>query len=234
MTTGQPPDIDLNRAVAADKRLQHQVNAWRWLDQSLTRDQRQGFQDRFRVGPAVPPAPAIPNPLVVPYFPQLDNGPEGWRQCQSSAVAMCLAALKFPGIKDDTDYLRVVQRFGDTTDQPAHARALESLKAPGRFRQNLTPEIAQAEILAGRPLAVGILHHGPVSRPTGGGHYIVLIGFTDSAWIVHDPYGELNLVNGGWAATGGLHGMRRSYSFRNMNPRWLVDGPATGWGWVFG
>lgn len=233
-TTGQPPDIRLNDAVVADKRLQHQIEAWTWLDQSITREQRQGFQDRFRSGAASTPSP-VPNPLkTVPYFPQLDNGPEGWRQCQTSSIAMCLAALRFPGINDDTDYLRVVTRFGDTTSQATHTQALAYLQAPGRFRQDLTPEIAKAEIRAGRPVAVGVLHHGPVGAPSGGGHYIVLFGFTGSAWIVNDPYGELDLVRGGWAAVGGIHGMQRTYSFKNLNPRWLADGPATGWGWVFG
>jgi GH24 family phage-related lysozyme (muramidase) len=39
-----------------------------------------------------------------PYFHQKDNGPEGWRQCQTSSIAMCLKYLDTPGINDDTDY----------------------------------------------------------------------------------------------------------------------------------
>ena len=179
-----------------------------------------------------PAAPRATNPLAVPYFPQLDNGPEGWRQCQSSSIAMCAAFLGVAGIRDDLDYLRVVERFGDTTSQDAHRQALASLKAPGRFRQNLGTAELLGELKGGRPVAIGILHHGHVSAPSGGGHYIVVIGWTDSAWICHDPYGELDLVNGGWARQGS-GGRSVMYSHRNLNPRWLPQGLQSGWGWVF-
>lgn len=172
------------------------------------------------------------NPLPVPYFAQLDNGPEGWRQCQTSSIAMCLAFLKTQGIHDDLDYLNVVRRFGDTTSQNAHIEALAYLQARARFRQNMSANDLLSELKDGRPVAIGILHHGPVSAPTGGGHYIVVIGWTDSAWICHDPYGELNLVRGGWAKQG-AGGKQVVYSQRNLNPRWLPDGPQSGWGWTF-
>jgi len=74
-----------------------------------------------------------------------------------------------------------------------------------------------------------------VSAPAGGGHYVTVIGFTAdaSSWIVHDPYGELDLIRGTWVQQGGRSGQSQRYSFRNMNPRWLADGPASGWGWTF-
>ena len=50
---------------------------------------------------------------------------------------------------------------------------------------------------------------------------------------VNDPYGELDLVAGTWARQGGDSGRDQSYSFRNLNPRWLVDGPESGWAWLF-
>ena len=90
------------------------------------------------------------------------------------------------------------------------------------------------ELKAGLPVAIGVLHHGPVSAPSGGGHWITVIGFTpDGQWIVHDPYGEQDLVNGGWVKQGGGSGRSLRYSQRNLNPRWLPDGPASGWGWCF-
>ena len=187
---------------------------------------------------SVVPAVAIPprrpaNPLAVPFFPQQDNGPEGWRQCQTSSIAMCLAFLKVPGIKDDTDYLKVVQRFGDTTSQDAHRKALAQLGVRARFRQNLSATELMGEIKGGLPVAIGVLHHGPASAPSGGGHYLTAIGFTADSWIVHDPYGELDLVHGGWANRAVSAGKDQRYSFRNLNARWLPEGPSSGWGWVF-
>ncbi len=181
------------------------------------------------------PAPAKPGAvrLAVPYFPQGDNGPEGWRQCQTSAIAMALAYLKVAGIRDDLDYLKVVERFGDTTSQAAHMQALARLGAPGRFRQDVTAEQVAAEIRGGRPVALGVLHHGPVTAPAGGGHWILAIGFDDDGWICHDPYGELDLVHGGWSRTGGTSGRAIEYSRRNLGPRVWVEGPASGWAWLF-
>jgi hypothetical protein len=231
-------DIRLVDVAKAYKSLSHQTAALNWLQERQSPDVLREFAEMWRADPpdkaeASPSPGKVTNPLKVPYFPQLDNGPQGWRQCQTSSIAMCLAFLKVPGIKDDVDYLKVVQRYGDTTSQQAHRQALAHLGVRARFRQNMTAGDLMAELKAGMPCAIGILHHGPVSAPTGGGHYITAIGTTADAWIVHDPYGELNLVAGGWVQQGGRAGQSQRYSFRNMNPRWLVEGPGSGWGWCF-
>ncbi len=131
--------------------------------------------------------------LPVPFFSQLDpsDGPEGWRQCQTSSIAMALAYLGVRGIADDTDYLAIVRRIGDTTAAETHRRALASLKVPTTFRQNMGVDDAKACLLRRRPVVIGLLHRGPVTRPSGGGHYIILTGFDTRGWLVHDPYGEI-------------------------------------------
>lgn len=230
-------DIRFVSAAKAYKELAHQAAAWNWLNEQLAGspviDQ---FARLYRADPPVKepsPSPGRPsNPLPVPFFAQQDNGPAGWRQCQTSSIAMCLAYLKTPGISDDRDYLKVVERYGDTTSQEAHRQALEQLGVRARFRQDLTPTELMAEIKAGYPVAIGILHHGPASAPSGGGHYITVRGFTDTAWLVHDPYGELDLVNGGWASQSHTAGKDQSYSFKNLNPRFMPGGSG-GWGWLF-
>jgi len=171
--------------------------------------------------------------LALPFFDQTNDGPDGWRHCQSSSVAMNLAFLGVAGIKDDLDYLKVVQRHGDTTQQPAHTAALKELKAPGRFITSCSVERAKAELDQGFGLAFGILHHGPVTAPNGGGHYIAIRGYDATGWLVHDPYGELDLTNGGWSHQGQGSGRNQHYSYANTNPRWLAEGPSSGWAWIF-
>jgi len=168
-----------------------------------------------------------------PYQSQMDNGVEGWRECQTSALSMALIYLKVPGIRSDLDYLRIVEAHGDTTRQDVHMQALRSLKVRAAFRTNLTSEEVSAELVRGRPVCAGLLHHGPSYQPEGGGHWVTVYGQTLKAWQVMDPAGELDLVRGGFIKTGGTSGARQLYSFKNMNPRWFVDGPGTGWGWVF-
>ncbi len=171
--------------------------------------------------------------LALPFFDQTNDGPDGWRHCQSSSIAMNLAYLGVAGIKDDLDYLKVVQRHGDSTQQAAHTAALAELKAPGRFMTACNVERAKSELDKGFGLAFGILHHGPVSAPTGGGHYIAIRGYDASGWLVHDPYGELDLVRGALARQGHGAGRNQHYSFANTNPRWLLEGPSSGWAWMF-
>jgi hypothetical protein len=191
-------------------------------------------QDGKQSDPVVS-APRPTNPLTgFPYFSQLDNeGGTGYRECQTSSIAMCLTYLRVPGIRDDLDYLEVVRRHGDTTSQAAHQAALKELGVRARFAQNGSASQVQAEIRAGLPVAMGILHQGPVGAPAGGGHWVACYGFNEAGWIVNDPYGELDLVSGRWLRTGGNAGKGLSYSYRNLNPRWMAEGPATGWLWRF-
>ena len=74
---------------------------------------------------------------------------------------------------------------------------------------------------------VGWLHKGPVTAPTGGGHWSVVIGYTPTAFIHNDPNGEANLAAGGYANT--TKGKAVTYSRANWLKRWLVEGPNSGW-----
>lgn len=184
------------------------------------------------------PAPALTNrptnPLTgFPWFPQLDNGPDGWRHCQSSSIAMCLAYLGAGNIRDDLDYLRVVQRHGDTTSQAAHQAALKELGVRARFVTSCSAAQLQAEIRGGLPAALGFYHRGPVGAPSGGGHWLACYGFDAHGWVVNDPYGSCDLVGGGFSQQGGSSGKAQRYSYRNFNPRWQAEGAGSGWAWLF-
>lgn len=238
----------LNRFEAYSN-LSHQKDGVRLLYQAIkdgaSADQilREDAPWAKAFSPSVPPAPpapspSFPNPLIVHYFAQGDNGPEGWRECQPTSISMCLNYLKVkkqdePGIVDDNYFVKLVKQYGDVTNQASVQNALHHLGVKHRFITNCSADMVKQEISNGRPVAIGMLHNGPVTRPTGGGHYITIIGYTEKGWIVHDPYGEQDLVNGGFVKAGGIHGMRLHYSYKNMNPRWLVEGPNSGWAWVF-
>jgi len=185
--------------------------------------------------PAAPPAVKPSNPLTgFPHFSQLDNqGGQGFRECQSSSIAMCLAYLGAGGIETDDQYLKVVRRHGDTTSQAAHQGALRELGVKARFVTSCSVAQLQAEIRSGLPAALGYYHRGPVGAPSGGGHWLACYGFDAHGWIVNDPYGSCNLVRGGFTAEGGTSGRAQRYSCSNFNPRWLAEGPASGWAWLF-
>jgi len=166
------------------------------------------------------------NPLAVPFQSQNDNlSGTGYRECFSSSCAM--VAMYYGKIANDDDYNSIRQQYGDSTDAQAQIRALRSLGLEANFVSNATTCDIRQAIDAGRPVPVGWLHKGHVSAPRGGGHYSVIIGYTKDTWIVHDPNGPAKLVPGGYENS--FNGASQSYSFKDFNPRWIVEGEGSGW-----
>lgn len=179
--------------------------------------------------------------LDVPYYSQLDSqlqgGAQALRMCQSSSCAMLLKALRPGALSDrpnaDDDYLdRVLNDYGDTTDGGAQERCLrKQFGLDVTFRRNLSWADVDAQLAAGIPVPIGILHHGHVSQPNGGGHWVVVVGrrADGTAYYVHDPAGELDLVAGRYIGTDGRYQL---YSRENLGRRWMAEGPGTGWGFI--
>ena len=179
--------------------------------------------------------------LQVKYFPQRDSATtHALRMCFSSSCAMMADFLKPDAIQvaqqEDDYYMRnYVFKYGDTTDPNAQIKALRDLGVTAQYRQNLSEADIIAQIDKGIPVPIGILHHGPVSAPRGGGHWVCIVGYDRSTghYIAHDPYGELDNINGGYY--GSTNGAWQRYSFKNLNRRWMVNADGTyalgkGWG----
>lgn len=166
------------------------------------------------------------NPLNVEYFSQNDNlSGTGYRECFSSTCAMM--AAYYGKVKTDDEYNLIRERFGDSTDSNAQLQALQSLGLKAQFHTDGSVKSLESEITAGRPVAVGWLHHGPASAPTGGGHWTLVIGTYADGVYMNDPNGDANLVSGGYSAD--LNGAGLKYSYKNWLPRWEADGSNTGW-----
>jgi GH24 family phage-related lysozyme (muramidase) len=176
------------------------------------------------------PGQSNPKPLPVPWFSQRDSRTDqALRMCFSSSCAMLLEFLKpgtLQGPNGDDQYLARVRQFGDTTDANAQIRALASYGITARFSNQVSFSTLEQQIAAGIPVPCGYLHRGPVSRPAGGGHWLIVVGITSTHVIVHDPFGEADLVNG---TTLDRPARFASYSRANWGRRWEVEGPGTGW-----
>lgn len=166
------------------------------------------------------------------YYPQTDSRTaHADRMCFSSTMAMGIKYLwpsSLSGSNADDDYLRTVLKFGDTTNFVAQTQAAKEYKVRATFHKNGNLSALQKRLEEGIPVPVGFLHHGTPTAPRGGGHWILLVGMTDTHGIFHDPYGELDNVNGGYVSRG-KGGKQVSYSWKNWLPRWEVEGPNTGW-----
>jgi hypothetical protein len=142
---------------------------------------------------------------------------------------MLLAYLKpsvLSGLNGDDQYLARVHQFGDTTDPSAQIKVLSSYGINARFTNRASFSTLEEQIAAGIPVPCGYLHRGPISRPGGGGHWLIVVGITPTHLIVHDPFGEADLVSG---TTLGVIARFCRYSRRNFARRWMVEGEGTGW-----
>lgn len=208
--------------------LPHQVKAFRDLQGSLTAEQRAQFTKTWRSGVA-----RLKFPLAVPYFGQLDSKTgQGQRMCQSSAIAMRIEQIDPSIIGDDDSYLAIVNRHGDTVSQSAHQNALTSLGMRAEFRMNGTEALLCELLDQGIAVPIGILHKGPISKPSGGGHWITLIGYDETHFWCHDPFGEMDVVNGGYVNTNTNSGRAVRYSRKNLMKRWLIASNSDGWLWI--
>jgi hypothetical protein len=165
------------------------------------------------------PKPAV---IKVPYFNQLqmDDG-QGWRDCFSASCAM-LAAWRGK-VSDENQYNHIRQKHGDSTVAAAQVATLTELGLSASYSTAGTKGKLQNLLDGGLPVAMGILHHGQVSSPSGGGHWIVAVGYDADGVFVNDPYGNLGLVSGQWEQVGS-GGNHAHYSWKNLMPRWEVKG----------
>jgi hypothetical protein len=174
----------------------------------------------------------VPGILNVPYFPQTDNYRDADRTCNSSSCAMCLEYFKpgtLKGAKGDDAYIQKVFAIGDTTNHDVQTRVLKDYGVNSEFRYNLGFSDLDRELSAGRPVAIGILHRGTLSSPTGG-HICVVIGKKGEDYVVNDPYGSLNDGYTGPVT----NGKGAVYKKSDLMYRWLTKGKdKTGWGRIF-
>jgi hypothetical protein len=204
----------------------HQQAAWNFAWDQLNEKQKAEFLVLFRSDPPQKAALIGKVLLNVKYEYQLDNASgSGYRECFSSSCAM--VANFWGKVENDDSYNRIRERYGDTTNSSAQISTLRSLGLDARLVTNASAGVLEAELKAGRPVPVGWLHKGNNWNPSGGGHWSVAIGFDDTHWILHDPNGEADLINGGYANHNNGKAIR--YSKVNFNRRWCVSGTSDGW-----
>ena len=138
-----------------------------------------------------------------------------------------LAMTVKPGcVANDDAYIQKRQPFGDSTDGGAQVACLKSLGINARFTQSGNNDTIKKQLDRGIPVPVGILHHGPASAPSGGGHWICVIGYDATGFIVHDPWGEIDNASGTYPSEDGAS---KHYSYKLFDSRWTVAGNSDGW-----
>ena len=168
--------------------------------------------------------------LTVKYQSQRNNKTSGSddysRTCFSSSCSMLAMTVKPGCVANDDAYIQKRQPFGDSTDGGAQVACLKSLGIIARFTQSGNNDTLKKQLDRGIPVPVGILHHGPASSPSGGGHWICVIGYDTTGFIVHDPWGEIDNASGTYPSEDGAS---KHYSYKLFDSRWTVAGNSDGW-----
>jgi GH24 family phage-related lysozyme (muramidase) len=239
--------VDSNSLAAEEKLFVPKGSAWQWTEIRMFSGETHQrvfleaqpdkewwiFPDHWKIINDTEPQEGPPKldgeiKLVVPFFSQRDNKKDPMRTCFSSSCAMLLATLDPDAIEGDDEYINEVFKYGDTTSAAAQLDALKHFGVDARFVQNADWALVESQLKKGIPVPMGVLHKGPVSNPTGGGHWICCVGITadkTKLWV-HDPFGEMDLISGGYVSTDGKY---RLYSKKNLGPRFLVEGSKSGW-----
>ncbi|MGI0485267.1 C39 family peptidase [Pantanalinema rosaneae CENA516] len=175
--------------------------------------------------------------LNVPYFSQLNNDPSifgpGWRQCNTTSHAMLVDFLlkgeltqkaKQQGYPEpESVYMRLVGKYGDTTDMSAQTRALRDLGIESYFSYTLSSKDLLLSLKAGIPVVVGFAYK--IS-----GHICLIVGHDpiQKVWLVHDPYGTRLGASDSYDI--GIGGAYDPYTYDTMQRVFWDMGGEAGWG----
>jgi hypothetical protein len=163
--------------------------------------------------------------IDVPYRNQRNNwlNPDG--ACNVTCVAMVLLFLgirpsgQFPQFEDE------LYNYMESNGMSRHcpydlSRTMRDYGISNQFAESASVEQVKAHIAGGNP---AILH----GYFTAFGHIVVVIGYDEYGWIIHDPYGEWN----DWGYTrnsstdvGGTIGKAQHYSYRLIEETCAPDG----------
>lgn len=182
--------------------------------------------------------------LAVKQMNQWDSKTEeGPRMCGSSVMAMAWNFLSPTTVHhegwdqlDDYYLKELIEKAGGNTNNPLdHVRALQHLGFNCELRKDCSWATIDRQLQQGIPVPMPIAHHGSSSAPDlERWHWILAVGKPDDprskAHIFNDPFGELDVKNGGYQMGDGA---RMQYSDANLTPRWQTDGPNKGWAILF-
>ena len=132
---------------------------------------------------------SINQELEVPYKSQTDNKYAPFSACNVTSLAMCLS---YCGVKGDGSYLQLedeifarAQQYGWNRFSP---QGLKDICESYEVEDDLTISGTLADIRDAIVEEKPVIVHGFFTEP---GHLLVIKGFGENGFIVHDPYGEI-------------------------------------------
>ncbi|XHX76166.1 MAG: C39 family peptidase [Stenomitos frigidus ULC029] len=181
--------------------------------------------------------------LNVPYASQLGNEEIAragkvwydWRQCNTTSNTMLANYLlkgeltnkaKEQGLPEaESIYMRLVAKYGDTTNHDAQTKALKELGIESYFSYTLSSKDVLLSLRANIPVAAGFAYKSD-------GHICIIVGHDPirKVWLVHDPYGTRHGASDNYDI--GIGGAFDYYTYDTMQRIFWDQGGEAGWGRV--
>jgi GH24 family phage-related lysozyme (muramidase) len=166
----------------------------------------------------------------VPYLNQRANksdkyGRPGDTQCYSTTMAMWTSQLTGKSLSAE-EYNKVRSQYGISTLAYPQKKALADFGIDSVLQTGQSWEDLRSEIKAGYPVPVGFKYKGS-------GHWGMVVGYKNNGFVVHDPFGQLNM-GGAWKKTNSAGDKKNGpgkYYFmdKNLFQNQLPDGDVWMW-----
>lgn len=158
-----------------------------------------------------------------------------WRQCNTTSNTM-LANYLLKGdltnkakeqrfAEPESVYMRLVAKYGDTTDHDAHTKALNDLGIGSYFSYTISSKDVLMSLKANIPVVAGFAYKSA-------GHICIIVGHdpVNRVWLVHDPYGTRHGASNNYDI--GVGGAFDLYTYDTMQSIFWDQGGEAGWGRV--
>ena len=176
--------------------------------------------------------------LPVTYRRQTDNEVysifgSGSRQCNLTSNTMLADYLlkgeltrkaAEQGLKEpESYYMRILEKYGDTTDHGAQTRALQKLGIESYFSHSISSQDMMLSLQRKVPVVVGFAYKSS-------GHICLVVGHDPAkqCWLVHDPYGTRHGDSDSYDI--GVGGAYDPYTYSTMQKIFWDMGREAGWG----
>ena len=148
------------------------------------------------------------------------------------STASALIGLNIGNINKLDDYLEAVYKHGTGTYKSDNRAGLSEIGVGCTVSYSIGPEEIEDEIDEGRPVVLAIVANGTHRKPFGLTYYVCVYGYSSDFWLLHDPCGRLDLINGLWESTVEGAGKAITYSRELSQKRIFYGGGASGWGFL--
>jgi uncharacterized protein YvpB len=200
---------------------------------TLTKDSFKGFDTWYAFdkhveilgeGMAMHGSKVFPKPrprriqLDIDYLSQLDNFENPTGACNVTSMAMCLEYFRIPQRTNASQFEDELYRYALDNGLSRHspydlAKIVRDYGLQDEFRTNATIDEVKNWLADLNPAVI----HGYF---TSFGHIVVVVGYDENGFYVHDPYGEW--FPGGYRTD--LSGKYLHYSYRLIRRTCIPDG----------